>query len=209
MLTVCLLLALCNIHGLHSKSIDFVLAYPQADLDVNTLMELPMEIVVDPCESDSSGYVLKIKKSLYGLKQASLNWFVKLKQGLTDWGFHPLEINPCLYLKHNMVLLTYIDDCIIISPAMESIKHLVKSMQNGPENFKLTNEGDVNKFLGIEITKHRSLSFELSQPFLIDCLLQFLGLCNNSFKTNTNLLLTPATRGLLHQDLAGKPQKYT
>jgi hypothetical protein len=33
MLTVCLLLALCNIHGLESKSIDFVLAFPQADLD--------------------------------------------------------------------------------------------------------------------------------------------------------------------------------
>jgi hypothetical protein len=33
MLTVCLLFALCNIHGLESKSIDFVLAFPQADLN--------------------------------------------------------------------------------------------------------------------------------------------------------------------------------
>ena len=39
MLTVCLLLALCNIHGLHSKSIDFVLAFPQANLDVDIWME--------------------------------------------------------------------------------------------------------------------------------------------------------------------------
>jgi hypothetical protein len=107
-----------------------------------------------------------------------------------------------------MVLLTYIDGCIIISPSMELIKRLVKSMQNGPESFKLTNEGDVNKFLGIEITKHGSLSFELSQPFLIDCLLQFLGWCNNSFKANANSSSTPIARGLLHQDLAGKPQKY-
>ena len=35
MLTVCLLLAFCNIHGLESKSIDFILAFPQADLDVD------------------------------------------------------------------------------------------------------------------------------------------------------------------------------
>jgi len=35
MLTVRLLLALCHIHGLHSKSIDFALVFPQADLDVD------------------------------------------------------------------------------------------------------------------------------------------------------------------------------
>ncbi len=55
MLTVCLLIALCNIHGLHSKSINFVLAFPQDNMDVNTWMELPMGIVVDSCESDSHG----------------------------------------------------------------------------------------------------------------------------------------------------------
>jgi hypothetical protein len=90
MLTVRLLLALCNIHGLHSKSIDFVLAFPQADLDVDIWMELPMGIVVGSHESDSRGYVLK-----YGLKQASLNWFEKLKQGLMDRGFRPSAIDPC------------------------------------------------------------------------------------------------------------------
>jgi hypothetical protein len=30
-----------KIHGLKSKSIDFVLAFPQADLDVPVYMELP------------------------------------------------------------------------------------------------------------------------------------------------------------------------
>jgi hypothetical protein len=127
MLTVRLLLALCNIHGLHSKPIDFVLAFPQADLDVDIWMELPMGIVVGSHESESRGYVLRLKKSLYGLKQASLNWFEKFKQGLMDRGFRPLEIDPCLYLKANMILLTYVDDCIIFSPSMESIDRLVWS----------------------------------------------------------------------------------
>ena len=146
MLTVCLLLALCNIHGLHSKSIDFVLAFPQADLDVNIWMELPMGIVVGLHESESCGYVLKLKKSLYGLKQASLNWFEKLKQGLTDRGFRPSAIDPCLYLKVNMILLTYVDDCIIFSPSKESIDRLIRSMHDGPKNIKLIDEGNMNKF---------------------------------------------------------------
>jgi hypothetical protein len=53
MLMVCLLLALCNIHGLESKSIDFVLAFPRADLDEDIWMELPTGIVVSG-KSDES-----------------------------------------------------------------------------------------------------------------------------------------------------------
>ena len=142
-------------------------------------------------------------------QKASLNWYEKLKQGLVDRGFTPSKIDPCLYLKENMVLLTYVDDCIIISPLKENIDRLVKSMQQGPKNFNLTDEGDVNKFLGVEITKHDDHSFELSQPFLIDRIVSFLGLCNNAFDTDANSSSTPVAKGLLHRDLAGKPRKYS
>jgi hypothetical protein len=84
MLMVRLLLALCNIHGLESKSINFVLAFPQADIDEDIWMELPICIVVSGKAGKLQAYVLKLKKSLYGLKQASLNLFEKLKQGLVD-----------------------------------------------------------------------------------------------------------------------------
>ena len=69
-----------------------------------------------------------------------------------DRGFHSSAIDPGLYLKANMILLIYVDDCIIFSPTMELIDRLVQLMHHGPENFKLTDEGDVKKFLGIEIT---------------------------------------------------------
>ena len=78
MLTVRLLLALCNIHKLESKSIDFVLAFPQDYLDVDILMELPIGFVIDEAAyGESFSYVLKLNKNLYGLKQASLNWYEK------------------------------------------------------------------------------------------------------------------------------------
>ena len=67
-----------------------------------------------------------------------------------------------------MMILTYVDDCIIAGTSMKDIDFYVSSMQHGPENFILTNEGDVNKFLGIEISHNKDSSFELSQPFLID-----------------------------------------
>ncbi len=40
--SVCLILAIAKIHGLSSKIIDFVLAFPQADLEVPVYMQLPI-----------------------------------------------------------------------------------------------------------------------------------------------------------------------
>ena len=148
-----------------------------------------------------------LKSSLYGLKQASLNWYEKLREGLLSRGFKSSVIDPCLYIKDGMLLLTYVDDCIIASPSMDRIDHFVHSMKTGPENFVLTDEGDVDKFLGIEITKHEGSSFELSQPYLIERILRLLGLLDNDFKVDTNPAMTPAFQSLLHRDLAGKPRR--
>ena len=67
MLTVKLLLVLRNIHSIESKSIDFVLAFYQADLDMDIWMELPQGFEVADQGNDHY-YVLKFKESLYGLK---------------------------------------------------------------------------------------------------------------------------------------------
>jgi hypothetical protein len=108
MVTVCLILLLAQIYKLDSKAIDFVLAFQQAEIDVNIWMYLPISFQVDT-ENGSKCYILKLNKSLYGLKQASLNWFEKLKQGLIDRGFHPSAINPCLYFKKGMIIITYVE----------------------------------------------------------------------------------------------------
>jgi hypothetical protein len=58
-----ILLAVAKIHGLSSKSIDFVLAFPQADLEVPVYMELPMGFDAPDNESRKH-YVLRLNKSL-------------------------------------------------------------------------------------------------------------------------------------------------
>jgi hypothetical protein len=47
MVTVCLILLLAQIYKLDSKAIDFVLAFPQAKLDVDIWMYLPIGFQVD------------------------------------------------------------------------------------------------------------------------------------------------------------------
>ena len=92
------------------------------------------------------------QQKVYGLKQASYNWYEKLRISLEDRHFKPSKVDPCLYLGNGMIIITYVDDCIIIGPSMTKIDSFVKSMKDGPENSVLTDEGDIEKFLGIEIT---------------------------------------------------------
>ena len=209
MLSVRLLLAITKIFKLESKAIDFVLAFPQADLDEDIWMYLPIGFQVDgETEEDSErSYVLKLNKSLYGLKQASFNWYEKLKTGLEDRGFTSSKIDPCMYFKMGMIVLTYVDDCIIVGNSMQHIDQLVSSMQNGPENFILTDEGDIDKFLGINIKHISDNKFELSQPYLIERIVSLLGLKDNEFDVESNPKSTPVGKPVLNKDLEGKPRK--
>jgi hypothetical protein len=138
MISVKLLLVIAKIHCLESKSIDFVLAFPQADLDEDIWMDLPIgfKLIDDPTEAPK--FVHKLRKNLYGLKQASFNWFAKLCDGLLDQGFRTSSIDQCLYTKEGMMLRVYVEDCIIVGLDMSEIEEFVVSMKNGPENFILT-----------------------------------------------------------------------
>ena len=82
-ISVRFLLILAELLGLDTKALDFVLAFPQADLDTPIYMEIPIGVSVDGIHQNKR-YVLCLLNSLYGLKQASSNWYACLKQGLED-----------------------------------------------------------------------------------------------------------------------------
>ena len=83
-------------------------------------------------ESNLCLYILKLKKSLYGLKQASHNWYENVKQSLFDQYFIPSKIDPCIFMKYGMLLLVYVDECIILSdsePRIDVLIHSLKKME--------------------------------------------------------------------------------
>ena len=105
-LSMRLLLVITKIFKLETKAIDFVLAFPRVDLDVDIWMYLPIGFQVDgeTAEDSERSYVLKLNKSLYGLKQSSFNWYDKLKTRLQVRGFSPSQIDPYLYFKMGMIV---------------------------------------------------------------------------------------------------------
>ncbi len=192
-----------KIHGLSSKSIDFLLAFPQADLEILVFMDLPIGFDT-PDNEERRFYVLKLNKSLYGLKQAGYNWFAKLSNGLQDQGFVQSSIDSCVFFGPGCIVLMYVGDCIIIGDSMDQNNKLIQSLHEGDENFVLQDEGLIDKYLRVDIKQLDSLKFELTQPFLIERVTKFLGIDNGK----TNEKLTPVGKPLLNKDLDGVPQKY-
>ena len=67
-ISVRLILSIASIHEFPTRSIYFVLSFPQADLNVNVFMEITLVMGVD---ANRGEWVLKLNKSIYGIKQAS------------------------------------------------------------------------------------------------------------------------------------------
>ena len=71
-------------------------------------MEFPVEFDLGP---DSRKYVIKLNKSLYGLKQAIHNWFELLKSSLEARGYdHQSATDPCVFIGKHSIVLVYVDD---------------------------------------------------------------------------------------------------
>jgi hypothetical protein len=122
MATVRILLILSLLLGLKSRSIDFTLAFTQAPIDVPTYLDLPTGFSVDGNPKD---YVLELKKTLYGLRQAGLNWFDTLLDYLLTMGFTQSVIVPCCYIKGNLILLCYVDDCLLFCSDEHKLQKLL------------------------------------------------------------------------------------
>ena len=108
-----ILLIVAKINKLDSNSINFFLAFPQADLPIPVYMEIPPGVTpIDEVDSNSQQYFMRLNKSLYGLKSSGHNWFEKLRSGLTDRHFAQSQIYKCVFCRDGCIILTYVDYCI-------------------------------------------------------------------------------------------------
>ena len=200
------LLIIAQILDLNTQAIDFVLAFPQADLDVPVYMELPAGMDLEGKGENSSGYVLRLNKSLYGLKQGSYNWHNKLKKGLLDRGFVESISDPCVFISKDMIILVYVDDCILLSKEELPMKTFVQSLKDGDENFDFTEEGTLENYLGVNIAKlPGGEGFEMSQPFLIDRIIKAINFDSTTTKSARDNV--PAVYPLLNKDVDGPARK--
>ena len=101
--------------------------------------------------------VCKLKKSIYGLKQASRQWYIKFHNVIASYGFVENIVDQCIYLKVSaskyIFLVLYVDDILLAS---SDLGLLHKTKQFLSQTFEMKDLGEASYVIGIEIHRDRS-----------------------------------------------------
>lgn len=150
------------------KQLDINNAFLNGTLSEEVYMSQPPGFV-----SHSSDLVCKLHKSLYGLRQAPRAWFTKLASTLLKFGFINARSDTSLFVRKTttsiIYILVYVDDIIITGSSTLEVSQLTSSLH---KEFALKDLGDLNYFLGIQVTKTASGGLLLSQTKYVTDLLQ-------------------------------------
>ncbi|CAL1400665.1 unnamed protein product [Linum trigynum] len=152
--TVKTLLAVGAIKNWFMDQLDVSNAFLNGDLDEEVYMSLPPGF---PIPESIPNPVCRLNKSLYGLKQASRQWYFKLTSALLEYGFSPSHSDHSMFVKGSgdsfLVILVYVDDMIVAGPD----QHLVSSVKTFLQGqFKIRDLGPLRYFLGLEIARNTS-----------------------------------------------------
>lgn len=154
--TVRVLLAIASVKNWHIHQLDVNNAFLHGDLDETVYMLPP------PGYTDTNK-VCKLTKSLYGLKQASRQWYQKLTSCLLDFGFIQSSSDSSLFIQSTdsyfLALLVYVDDIILTGDDLQQI-HKIK--QHLDVIFTIKDLGQLKYILGIEVA-HSSTGLSLCQ----------------------------------------------
>lgn len=113
----------------------------------------------------------RLNKSLYGLKQASRNWFSKFSTAIKKTGFYQSLADYSLFAKVNgdsfTGVLIYVDDIIITGNNLEKMEHLKSFLL---KQFRIKDLGDLKYFLGIEFSRSKKGLFLSQRKYTLDIL---------------------------------------
>lgn len=198
--TIRTLLSVAFTKDLKVRQYDVKSAFLHADLPRPIFMKPP------PGFSESnSDRILKVKKSLYGLKCAPKCWNLAFHNFISKLGFEQTKSDWCLYIRKEgdgktSYLCLYVDDIIIASHSDEKINVIGNCLA---KQFRMTDEGRPSKFVGISII-YKGNEVMLNQADFINRLLLKFNMynCNPvSTPAESNFLkaLEEDTRGVVNK----------
>ena len=193
--TISLFLVLALAQGWRLICIDFSNAFIQAELAEPVWIHLPRGY-----KSTMPGATcLQLKKSLYGLSIAPRLRCEHLHNALLKDGFQQCDYGSCLWLKPNMIIFLYVDDCRVAAPNQKDVDFVEQLNKAG---FELTQDGDFGEYLGIKFNVNsQDNTITMTQPGLIQKVVEATGM------VDCNPNRTPVAQVCIGSDVDGPPMK--
>ncbi|SGZ34054.1 BQ5605_C079g12960 [Microbotryum silenes-dioicae] len=174
-------------NGYHVHQADIDKAYLHGELDHDIWMTTPRGF------DFPSDKVLRLRRSIYGLKQAGRIWNRHIDTSLRNLGYKATGTDHCIYSRiddqqrpHYIAL--YVDDLLIVSPHLDEIERVICGLE---QRYGVKRLGPAEYILGIQIRRLDDGSIALSQErYIMDVLARF------HFDTTTRGTTVPMTPGL-------------
>lgn len=144
--TIRVVLRIVVVEDLHIEQLDVKIAFLYGDLVEDIYIMQPQGFTI----IDKERLVCKLKKIMYGLKQASRQWYKKFDGFMCNNGFMRCQTDHCSYVKrfddNYIILFLYVDDMLI---AWSNIQKMSKQ-------FAMKDLSATQQILGMRISRDRT-----------------------------------------------------
>ena len=151
-----------DLHQLDVKN-----AFLHGDLQEEIYMHIPPGFNT----AQTEGKVLRLHRSLYGLKQSPRAWFDRFRRAVLQMGYKQSNADHTLFYKRNMnrlaILIVYVDDIIITGDDAKEIKQLKLQLA---QEFEVKDLGQLRYFLGIEVSRSSKGIYLSQRKYVLDLL---------------------------------------
>ncbi len=173
--TIWLIVILEVLLGLKSKQGDVTCTFLCADLKPGETVYVGMPLGFNSKSKNGKHQVLKLNKTLYGLRQSPRAFWKYITKKLRKCGLKQSKFNPCLFVGPNIMYIVHVDNLTCRSCDVANIDKVV--MELCKLGVALEQEDDAAGFLGgkKECDSKTGL-LEMKQTGLIERVVEALGL---------------------------------
>ena len=145
--TVRLMLILEVLLDLKSKQGNVTAAFLHADLEEGEEVYVKM-----PRGFQKRGKVLKLRKTLYGLRQSPRAFWKYMVQKMEACGMPQSKLDPCLFVGEKVICVCFVDDLLFWARDSEDIHKLAILLRE--QGVNLEQEDNAAGFLGVRLEQN-------------------------------------------------------